>query len=463
MEGRELTEILRDAFIKYKHFELFPKVTYGDFLTDMETRCQEWNKYRFTDRDLLIFAGDGNYENFLDIVAALYFNFKICLIHNKLFIKNAFIRLEKLGSVIAIEDDGNLVGYVKLKNDFKAEIIASTSGTTGIPNLVQHRKSNILNNMFAIEKYICMNEKETIYIQRNPIYLSVLTGEILLGIHRGCRFVVKERRVAPNKLISDIANSEVQLLVSVMSYFEAILPMVRKKYRYMQKMKYLQFVGEGGRAIMINELAELLPYTDIIIGYGLTECGPRVSYMSCREMEPKQYLVGRLVEGTTVRIVNRYGYVLPIGEKGIIEIKSNALMDGYVGKEHCREWFKTSDYGWIDEKGYLYVSGRIDDIVVINGVKIPLISIEQELMKSDMLTGVCAFAVQSQNSACKHVNVIVTSEEKDNIRERLKYWCQHNLEQYFWPHKIYVADEFCFRTNGKIDKKATIKKFANDL
>lgn len=100
MEGRELTEILRDAFIKYKHFELFPKVTYGDFLTDMETRCQEWNKYRFTDRDLLIFAGDGNYENFLDIVAALYFNFKICLIHNKLFIKNAFIRLENWGVLL---------------------------------------------------------------------------------------------------------------------------------------------------------------------------------------------------------------------------------------------------------------------------------------------------------------------------------------------------------------------------
>ncbi len=449
-----VSQMLKASFEKNKGLLFFKNTTYAEYFSLIEDNYKQWEKFNISENDIVVVMDKGSKNNLLDILTALYHGCRICMIHNKLFKEGTLEKLSILGDVRYV-NQGSVIAVLGRYADIETRIIASTSGTTGVPNLVQHNDANIIENIAAIEEYLYLIQGDTIYLQRNPIYLSVLVGEVLLGIERGCCFFVPENASNPKQLIVDIRENKIALIVSVMSYFDTLLPMLRKNVQALQSLKYLQFVGEGGRAGLIDDLASILPHTDVIIGYGLTEVGPRVSYMSCRQMTPEQYLVGRLLRNVEARVLDDNGVVLDCGQKGTVEIKSPSVMLGYVGRDKVKEWFRTSDYGWLDEEGRLYIQGRLDDIVIRNGVKVPLISIEQAMMKSDMLTGVMAFTTKHHTSGVIRVEVAVTIESNsDNFCDELMKWCRVNLDECLWPQKIYILDEFVFKNNGKLDKAA---------
>lgn len=459
MAGYEtLSQLLRESFEKYGELMFFPDMTYSAYLESMKRHHDEWAELSISGGDIIVFADEGGRSNLLNILTTLYFGHRLCLIHNRLFLDSSLEKLGIFGQVQCVSC-GGITAVVRAAAGFGGALIASTSGTTGAPNLVQHTAANIIENIAAIEDYLCPQAGDTIYLQRNPIYLSVLTGEVLLGIDRGCRFFIPQGAADPKQLIANIRDNHINVFVSVMSYFDMLLPMLRRNADSLQSLRYLQFVGEGGRIGLINDLAEILPHTDVIIGYGLTEAGPRISYMSCRQLEPKQYLVGKLVRGVKARICGDDGMILPVGEKGTVELASPSLMTGYVGCEKTGEWFRTSDYGWLDENGLLYVQGRLDDIAIRNGVKVPLVSVEQAIMRSGMVTGVMAFVVRHHTSGMLRVEVAVTTElSDDGFEERLMRWCRENTDPLLWPQRLYILDSFVFRPNGKLDKVAIKSK-----
>lgn len=105
----------------------------------------------------------------------------------------------------------------------------------------------------------------------------------------------------------------------------------------------------------------------ISVGYGMTECGPLISYSICAEY--KAGTCGKIVEGMTARIA-------PNGE---ILVKGDNVMLGYyknpeatAQKIDADGWLHTGDRGHLDEDGYLYVEGRLeqDMIVLPNGENI---------------------------------------------------------------------------------------------
>lgn len=457
-EYETLSELLKRSFEKYGELMFFPDMTYSAYLEDMKRRHEEWAGLSIADDDIVVFADEGGRGNLLNILTALYFGHRLCLIHNRLFLDSSLEKLGVFGKAQRVSCEG-ITALVRGAAGFEGTLIASTSGTTGAPNLVQHTAANIIENIFAIEEYLCPQKGDTIYLQRNPIYLSVLTGEVLLGIERGCRFFIPAGAADPKQLIANIRDNRINVLVSVMSYFDMLLPMLRRNADSLQSLKYLQFVGEGGRIGLISDLAEIMPNADIIIGYGLTEAGPRISYMSCRELEPKQYLVGKTVRGVRARICGDDGRILPTGEKGTVELSSPSLMTGYVGCEKTGEWFRTSDYGWLDDEGLLYVQGRLDDIAIRNGVKVPLVSVEQAVMRSRMATGVMAFIVRHHTSGMIRVEAAVTTQlPAEGFEDTLMKWCRENLDPLLWPQKIYRLDSFIFKPNGKLDKAAIKSK-----
>lgn len=449
----KFSAFLQEAFALHGDCKLFRGITYSDYLVQIRKNHESWSRCRIGESDIVVLSDHKTAANLLDILTALYFGHRICMIHNKLFLEHALEQLSVFGTP-ELFADGRPVAVIRCKEAPPADLIASTSGTTGTPNLVQHKAEGILANISAIETYLQPDKADVIYLQRNPVYLSVLTGEVLLGIKRGCCFFIPENSLNPEKLIADIREQKAAVLVSVMSYCDTILPFLKRNADALQSLKYLQFVGEGGRIGLIGDLAAILPQTDIIIGYGLTESGPRISYASCRKLEMKQNLVGTLLPDVRARIVSDSGDVLPCGEKGTVELSSRSMMLGYVGKEPVREWFRTSDFGWLDENGCLYIQGRLDDIAIRNGVKVPLVSIEQALMQSGMISCACAFLLKGKKGNTRVEAAVLAERPDSDLENRLMKWCRTNLDDILWPQKIYRLDSFPHKPNGKLDRRA---------
>ena len=126
----------------------------------------------------------------------------------------------------------------------------------------------------------------------------------------------------------------------------------------------------GGAAIR-PELVDTFKAIGIEIsqGYGITECAPLVSVIPAGVYNPKS--CGKVVEGMEIRIDQEN----PTDEFGEIVVKGDNVMLGYYKNEKATAevlqdgWFRTGDYGYVDNKGYLYITGRKKNIIVLQDGK----------------------------------------------------------------------------------------------
>lgn len=149
----------------------------------------------------------------------------------------------------------------------------------------------------------------------------------------------------------------------------------------------------SGGAPLARDL--IASYADIGIpvyqGYGLTELAPVVSMNSAGHDRPGS--VGRPLPGAEVRI-----------EEQEILIRSPGLMAGYWLDDDLTRtvidadgWFHTGDLGEIDAEGYLYVTGRAKNVIVLeSGKKVHPEEVESVLIPSDLFTEVCVVAVRAR-------------------------------------------------------------------
>ena len=117
-------------------------------------------------------------------------------------------------------------------------------------------------------------------------------------------------------------------------------------------------------------------HVPISVGYGMTECGPLISYSVCAEY--KEGTCGKIVEGMPARIADNVE-ILVKGENVMLGYYKNP--GATAQKIDADGWLHTGDRGYLDEDGYLYVEGRLeqDMIVLPNGENIHPDNIERKI------------------------------------------------------------------------------------
>lgn len=132
----------------------------------------------------------------------------------------------------------------------------------------------------------------------------------------------------------------------------------------------------------------------LLEGYGATECGPVVSINlpesgkgADRQAGRRAGSVGRPLPGVSLRVVDPdTGELRPPGEDGLVEVKSPALMDGYIGDPSATEkvlaggWYSTGDVGCVDRDGFLHLTGRLSRFSKIGGEMVPHGRVEECLL-----------------------------------------------------------------------------------
>lgn len=143
---------------------------------------------------------------------------------------------------------------------------------------------------------------------------------------------------------------------------------------------YLDVIGSAVPARLRREIREKLT-EHITVTYSSNEVN-RVSVVDEDD-------VGTLFPGVRIRIADERGRLLPMGQRGLIRIKSDTMTGGYVNAPEVTRatfvdgWFHTSDIGFQPAKGKLVVLGRDDDMLNIGGVKTAPAPIEQRLKAID--------------------------------------------------------------------------------
>jgi len=273
--------------------------------------------------------------------------------------------------------------------------IIYTSGTTGHSKGVMLSHKNLVTNAMSAYKNIQITQDDTFLSILPLAHTLECTVGMLIPILHGADIVYLDKMPTPNTLLKAFKVVKPTMMLSVPLIIEKIyknkilpnltgsflrrtlynIPFFRKKINKLAGAKLLEtfggrlrFYGIGG-AKLSSFVEEFLDEAEFpyIVGYGLTETSPLIAGTRIN-MKKKIGSTGLPMVGVEIKIKNQNSK-----NEGEICVKSPSVMLGYYkNEEQTKEvmengWFLTGDLGYIDEDGYLFISGRSKNVLIGSG------------------------------------------------------------------------------------------------
>ena len=249
---------------------------------------------------------------------------------------------------------------------------------------------------------------------------------------------------------------------------------LRRIYDGLEKVKL--FVS-GGDKISIEEHMEMQQAFDKIIvnGYGNNEC------MGAAIVSPiyanKPGTVGIPMHGVEVKIVDpESGMQLNKLESGEVYITSNCLFVEYINNpeetlqnrvvdEKGKPWIRTGDLGYIDESGYVVISGRSRRLIKKSAFKISPDSIENVILELPYVSECVVVGVNDSECVSVPMAFVVLKDKRNEdglLKNIIKEKCEEDLPDYEVPSYFEIVEALPYTKNNKYDFRA-LEKMGNDL
>jgi len=197
----------------------------------------------------------------------------------------------------------------------------------------------------------------------------------------------------------------------------------------------------------------------ILEGYGLTETSPVVS--TNLPWKIKAGTVGTALPGVHVIVRDENGNTLPAGEQGEICIRGDSVTRGYYNKPADTAvaidrdgWFRTGDLGRIDSEGFISITGRIKDMIIVGGDNVYPREIEAVLDQHPGVAESCVVGMADASRGEVVVGFVAPREGSELKPIELREHCRKHLAGYKVPRQIIVDESLPRGPTGKILKRA---------
>lgn len=282
--------------------------------------------------------------------------------------------------------------YADVENT-EVAILNYTSGTTGFSKAVMLTGNNMMGNITHVRKFdlVFAGERMLSFLPLAHAYGCAF--DFLYPLSIGVHVTLLGKIPSPKILLSALAEVKPKLVICVpliieKMYKKQILPQISKQAVKLAmsvpflrntiytkiRQKLSEALGGNFREVIIGgaalnkEVEAFLhkigfPFT---VGYGMTECGPLISYSHAKDFVPTS--CGQILEGIMeVRIDSEDPYSKP----GEIQVRGENVMKGYYKNEEITKasftedgWFKTGDLGTIDNSQRIYIRGRSKSMIL---------------------------------------------------------------------------------------------------
>ncbi|MGY8753638.1 MAG: class I adenylate-forming enzyme family protein, partial [Phycisphaerales bacterium] len=341
-----------------------------------------------------------------------------------------------------------------------------TSGTSGKPKGVMLTAGNISSNVEQCKQWI--------HFTKNDVFLGLLpqfhsfgfTATTLIPSAIGAK-VVYTARFNPRKVLTLMHDHSPSVMLAIPSMFNAILNTKSAEPSHFESVRVALSGGEALPDAVYEGFKERLGLT-ILEGYGLTETSPVANL--CRPEEHRRGTVGKPIVDVHERIVDEDENDLPVGQDGEIRITGPNIMKGYYNLDKetieafdSKGYFKTGDMGQLDEDGFLYITGRIKEMLIIGGENVFPREIEEALTNHPDV--IAAGVVGRSDPSRGEVAVaFVELQEGATLDEHaLRAWCRETIAPFKVPKSITHLEALPRNPTGKIMRRELVKIVAKEM
>jgi acyl-CoA synthetase (AMP-forming)/AMP-acid ligase II len=326
-----------------------------------------------------------------------------------------------------------------------------TSGTTGEPKAAVLRHRNLAAYVIGSVDLMSAGEDEAALMTTPPYHVAGVVG-ILTAVYAGRRIVFLPS-FDPAAWIDIVRRESITHAMVVPTMLGRILDALGEDADPLPGLRHLSYGGGPMPPAVVERALERLPHVDFVNAYGLTETSSTIAILAPGEHREaissddpaarrRLRSVGRPLPSVRVAILDEDGAEVGPGVWGEVAVRGEQ-----VACETVDEWFRTRDRGMLDGDGFLYLDGRLDDVIVRGGENLSPGVIEEALLEHPAVKAAAVVAAPSPEWGEEPVAfVVATGVDEDE----LKAWVRARLRSASTPTAIHFRDELPYSATGKL-------------
>jgi acetyl-CoA synthetase len=340
-------------------------------------------------------------------------------------------------------------------------LIYFTSGTTGMPKMVQHDFVYPLGHILTANFWQSVEEKGIHFTVADTGWAKAVWGKIYgQWIGGSGVFVYDYDKFSPGSLLDTISRFGVTTFCAPPTIYRFLIKEDFSKYD-LSKLKYCVIAGEPLNPEVYNRFLKATGIR-LMEGYGQTEC--TLAIATYPWMEPKPGSMGKPSPGYDMDVINESKKSCEVGEEGQIvfrtdRIKPVGMFNGYYRDAQLTDkvWndgiYYTGDMAWRDEDGYYWFVGRSDDVIKSSGYRIGPFEVESAMLEHPAVMECAITGVPDEiRGQVVKATVVLTGNyaPSDDLVEELQDHVRKLTAPYKYPRIIEFVPELPKTISGKI-------------
>ncbi|MCK9895319.1 class I adenylate-forming enzyme family protein [Frankia sp. AgB32] len=350
-------------------------------------------------------------------------------------------------------------------------VLLFTSGTTGEPKAAVLRHSNLAEYIISTVEYAGSTEDEAAIVSVPPYHIAGISA-VLSSTYSGRR-VVQLEAFEPHAWVDTVRSESITHAMVVPTMLGRILDVVEADGAGLPSLRSLSYGGGPMPLSVIERAVGMLPDVGFVNAYGLTETsstiavlGPDDHQAAFASDEPavraRLASVGRPLPTLEVSIRDLAGEEVPVDERGEIWVRGSQVSGEYLGRGTTLDsdgWFPTRDEGHLDAEGFLFVHGRLDDVIVRGGENLSPGEIEAVLLEHPAVLEAAVVGIPDKEWGEGVAAAVVTSGQV--TEEELRTHVRTRLRSSRTPDRIQFRAELPFNESGKLLRRVLRAELAD--
>ncbi len=336
-----------------------------------------------------------------------------------------------------------------------------TSGTTGEPKAALLRHRHLVSYVLSTIEYMAADEGEASLVSVPPYHIAGM-ATILSSAYSGRRIMYLPQ-FEPKEWVHVADQEGITHAMVVPTMLSRILDAAAEAGTSLPALKHLSYGGGRMPVPTIERAMELLPQVGYVNAYGLTETSSTIAVLGPEdhreafasddpEVRARLGSVGRPLPAVELEIRGPDGEVLPPGETGEIYVRGDQIAGEYQGRSalDADGWFATSDGGHLDGAGFLFVEGRLDDVIVRGGENMSPGEIEDVLVQHPGVADAAVVGIPDDEWGEVVAAAIVLEPGATVSEGELQTWVRQHLRSSRMPAVVEIRDTLPYNETGKL-------------
>jgi len=340
-----------------------------------------------------------------------------------------------------------------------------TSGTTGPPKGATLTHHNIVNNARHSAQAMRFSEHDSLCISVPLYHCFGMVSSVLVCVCTGATMVFPGEAFDPAATLLAVSEERCTALHGVPTMFIAQLELQNFTRYDLLSLRTGTMGGSPCPIEIMKRVTSEMHMHEAMIAYGMTETSP-VSFQSSitDPLEKRATTIGRIQPHLEVKLIDKLGEIMPIGEKGELCTRGYAVMQGYWGDDEQTAlsvidgWMHTGDLATLDAEGYCNIVGRVKDMLIRGGENIYPREIEEYLFRHPKIQTAQVFGVPDAKYGEEVCAWIILKQGMSATETEIRQFCEGQIAHYKIPRYIRFVEEFPMTVTGKVQKFAMREK-----